>query len=394
MSSTTAVVDAVTTVRLRDRLRANRGLLVIGVVVLVGAVLLAVAQSNRQRGFLDPQAVDPTGSAALATILEEQGVRVVRTTDAATAADELRAAEGTAALLVAPTAVVSERMARTVGQVPRAGAVLVVPDEALLAEFAPWASPDSFRTDDTEIEPGCDWPVATRTGSLPVSGTTYASTRAEIVSCWGGAVLDLSGQGDTTRFTTVIGDPAPLTNDRLDESGNAALALNTLGRSSTLVWWLPSATDPLQFAEDTPVQLGDLIPSWVSWALLQLVVAVLLTIWWRGRRLGRVVMEPLPVVVRATETVEGRARLYRRSSARGRAADALRGATTGRLRARLSLPRGVPLTDVVVAVAARTGRPETEVAALLTPGGDPIDDAGLTRLAQTLDNLENEVRRT
>ena len=160
------------------------------------------------------------------------------------------------------------------------------------------------------------------------------------------------------------------------------------------MWWLPSANDPLQFAEDAPVELSDLIPPWVGWALLQVIVAVLLTVWWRGRRLGRVVIEPLPVVVRATETVEGRARLYRRSSARGRAADALRGSTTGRLRTRLSLPRGVPLTEVVAAVAVRTGRPETEIAALLTPGDDPTDDAGLTRLAQALDNLENEVRRT
>jgi hypothetical protein len=49
---------------------------------------------------------------------------------------------------------------------------------------------------------------------------------------------------------------------------------------------------------------------------------------------------------------------------------------------------------VVAAVAVRTARPETEIAALLTPGDDPTDDAGLTRLAQALDNLENEVRRT
>jgi hypothetical protein len=386
-------IDEVTTPRLRDRLRANRGLLVIGVVVLVGAVLLALAQSSRQRGFLDPAAVDPTGAAALATILEEQGVEVVRTTDATATARELRAADGAATLLVAPTGPVSERMARAVGGEPRAGAVLLAPQDDVLAAYAPWASPDGVRTDDEEIEPGCAWEVASRTGPLPARGTTYATTRGGIVSCWQGGVLD-EPTGAGGGFTTVVGDASAFTNDRLDESGNAALALNTLGRTGTLVWWLPSANDPLQFAEDSPVELTDLIPPWVGWALLQVVVAVLLTVWWRGRRLGRVVVEPLPVVVRATETVEGRARLYRRSSARGRAADALRGATTGRLRARLSLPRGVPLTEVVAAVSARTGRPDTEVAGLLTPGGDPIDDAGLTRLAQALDNLENEVRRT
>jgi hypothetical protein len=387
-------VDEVTTPRLRDRLRANRGLLLVGVLVLLGALLLALAQSNRQRGFLDPAAVDPSGSAALATILEEQGVRVVRVTDASAAARELAAAEGDATLLVVPTALVSERMASTVGAAPRAGTVLLAPDDSVLAAYAPWASPDGVRTDDTEIEPGCAWDIATRTGPLPARGPVYATTRGGILSCWQGGVLDQPAAEGGGAFTTVVGDASAYTNDRLDESGNAALALNTLGRSATLVWWLPSANDPLQFDDDSPVQLTDLIPSWVGWALLQVAVAVLLTVWWRGRRLGRVVVEPLPVVVRATETVEGRARLYRRSSARGRAADALRAATSGRLRTRLALPRGVPLAEIVAAVAARTGRPGTDVAALLTPGGDPIDDAGLTRLAQELDNLENEVRRT
>lgn len=386
-------LDEVTTPRLRDRVRANRGLLLVGMLVLVGALLLALAQSSRQRGFLDPAAVDPTGAAALATILEEQGVRVVRTTDAATAARELRAAGGSAALLVVPTALVSERMAGTVGAVPRDGTVLVAPDDSILAAYAPWASPDGVLDGEQEIEPGCAWDVAARTGPLPVRGTTYSTTRGGITTCWQGSVLDQPAT-DGAGVTTVVGDATALTNDRLDESGNAALALNVLGRSGTLVWWLPSATDPLQFADDSPVGLTDLIPSWVRWALLQVLVAVLLTVWWRGRRLGRVVVEPLPVVVRATETVEGRARLYRRSSARGRAADALRGAATGRLRTRLALPRGVPLAEVVAAVAARTGRPQPDVAALLTPGDDPIDDAGLTRLAQALDNLENEVRRT
>jgi len=136
------------------------------------------------------------------------------------------------------------------------------------------------------------------------------------------------------------------------------------------------------------------VPSWVRWALLQLVLAVAVVIWWRGRRLGRVVVEPLPVVVRATESVEGRARLYRRGHARESAADAMRTASLTRLRARLALPRTASTEVVVAAVSARTARPATEVAALLTPGGNPGDDASLTGLVDALDALENEVRRS
>ena len=48
---------------------------------------------------------------------------------------------------------------------------------------------------------------------------------------------------------------------------------------------------------------------------------------WRGRRFGPLAVEPLPVVVRASEATRGRARLYRRARAYGRATAALRAAS-------------------------------------------------------------------
>ena len=72
---------------------------------------------------------------------------------------------------------------------------------------------------------------------------------------------------------------------------------------------------------------GDLLPDWVGPTVLELFIAVVLVAGWRARRLGPVVEEPLPVVVRAAEVTEGRARLYRRAKARDRAANELRRAT-------------------------------------------------------------------
>ena len=68
--------------------------------------------------------------------------------------------------------------------------------------------------------------------------------------------------------------------------------------------------------------------------------------------------EPLPVVVRAAETVEGRGRLYRRGRARDTAAESLRAVRrSGRL-GRCSACRPAPRRGTVVdAVAARAGRP-------------------------------------
>jgi hypothetical protein len=377
----------------RARLRANRGTIVVAALVLLGALLLAVAQSSRTVGLLDPDATDPQGSHALAALLTAQGVTVVRVTTAQAAADALAQAHDPT-LLVAPTAPLSERMTTTVrGAQSSSYTVLLQPGSDALAAWAPWASQVGYRTSTDEVPAGCDWSVAGSAGPLPQGGATYATNRSDVSSCWGGGVLDTERAG-TSEVVTVVGMVAAFTNAHLADSGNAAMATGTLGRSATLVWWLPSTVDPLQFDAGTEPSIGDLVPSWVTWALVQVALALLVVVWWRGRRLGRVVVEPLPVVVRATEAVEGRARLYRRGHARGRAADSLRAASLGRLRARLALPRTAGVDVVADAVTTRTGRPGPDVVALLTPGTSPTDDAGLSGLADALDALENEVRRS
>jgi len=388
----------VRTPTVRARLRANRGMLVVGALVVLGALLLALAQSSRTVGLLDPDATDPTGSRALSVLLQGQGVTVVRVTTAQAAADAV-AATTDSTLLVAPTAPVSDQMLATVQAVRPTYTVLVMPDDVLLSAYAPWASMSGVRDSTDETPTGCDWYVATRSGALPAVGATFTTGRDDVSSCWGGGVIDTGRGGATgvagaTGVVTLVGMAQGLTNKHLAESGYAAMALGILGRAHTVVWWLPSAADPQQFADASDVSISDLVPSWVRWALLQVVLAMLVVVWWRGRRLGRVVVEPLPVVVRATESVEGRARLYRRGHARGRASEALVEASLARLRARLALPRTTSPDVVVAAVIARTGRPATSVAALLTPGSPPSDDAGLAGLADALDALENEVRHS
>jgi hypothetical protein len=191
------------------------------------------------------------------------------------------------------------------------------------------------------------------------------------------------------RTVTLLGTPEPLTNDHLDEQGNAALALGLLGARPQLVWYLPTPGD-LPASEQR--SLYDLLPDALWWALWQLGIAVLLLALWRARRLGAVVPEPLPVVVRATETVEGRGRLYRRSGARDKAAAALRSATLRRLEPALGLARRSQPQNVADAVAARSGHSSVEVSALLY-GAAPADDSALVRLADHLDAMEKEVRR-
>jgi hypothetical protein len=185
----------------------------------------------------------------------------------------------------------------------------------------------------------------------------------------------------------VLGNADPLTNQHLDEDGNASLVLGLLGGHPRLVWYRPTL-------EAVPggagIPITDLLPDWVIPAAWQLGIAVALAAVWRARRLGPIVSEPLPVVVRAAETTEGRARLYRRGRACDHAAATLRDATLARLRGRLGLPPDAGPDVVSDVVAARTRQQPAEVAAILA-GPAPSDDAALVRLADMLDALEQEV---
>jgi hypothetical protein len=113
---------------------------------------------------------------------------------------------------------------------------------------------------------------------------------------------------------------------------------------------------------------------------------------WRGRRLGPLVAEKLPVVVRSNETMEGRARLYERARAREHALDALRIGTIGRLATVCGLPRRASVDEVIDAVVGLTGRDEVEVTALLLERV-PSSDAELVRLSDDLLALETETTR-
>jgi hypothetical protein len=190
------------------------------------------------------------------------------------------------------------------------------------------------------------------------------------------------------RTVTVLGSGVPLTNAALAHRGNAALTLNLLRGSPRIVWLVPS---PPTISPAGQKSLFQEIPGPAYLVTLQLFVAAGLAALWRTRRLGPLVAEPLPVVVRASETVEGHGRLYRSRRSRGRAATVLRDAARHRITARLALPADADASAVSAAVAAVTGRDPGAVQAILY-GPVPRDDAALVALGQDIDALEGEVR--
>lgn len=372
-----------------QRLQRLRRPALIVVLLVAVAVVLAVARSGTARGYLDPDAATPTGARALRVLLEEQGVAVTRVRTAAEAA--ALATDGRTLLVATPWLLTSAQLEQLAAA--RADVVLVEPTPDLLAAVAPGlqpAEPVAVRPRD----PACPLRAATRAGRAETGGVAFtvpADDGGTAQGCYaqsGRPTVVVLTDSDGRR-TTAIGSGAALTNDRLAREGNAALALNLLGTRAELVWYLPT---PELASAGEGASLVSLLPSWVWLVAVQLGVVVLLLALWRGRRLGPVVAEPLPVVVRAAETTEGRGRLYRRAGARDRAAAALRAACLDRLRLVVGQGRGTDPAAVVTAVAARTGRPAADVAALLY-GAAPADDAALVRLADDLDTLERTVRR-
>lgn len=386
-----APVGTATGPRAGEIWRAARVPVAIAVLLVVLATLLAVARSGGRRGELDPSAVDDTGSRALATLLRDREVTVQRVTTAAAA---LAAAGPDSTVFVPLPERLPSGSLRALAEDADGDLVLVDPDNATLSAVAGGVRKDGA-VGVGRRQPACELPVARAAGSAELGGTAYSVDDPAAQSCYaaGGrpTLVSLAAAG---RTVTVLGTAKPFTNDRLDDDGNAALALGLLGRQPRLVWLLPARGQLAPAPTGESPGLLDLLPDRLLLALGQLALAVALFALWRARRLGPVVAESLPVVVRSAEAVEGRARLYRAAGARAEAAGALRAGVRSRLGDLLGQPPEESPAGLAHEVAGRTGRPAAGVAALLYGADrDVPDDSALVRLADELDALEREVRR-
>ncbi|MFF9686072.1 DUF4350 domain-containing protein [Streptomyces sp. NPDC014623] len=385
-----------------------RGLLPALLALVVAGVALAAVRSGDQHGRLDPRSADPYGSRAVAELLKDRGVSV----EVATTLDEAAGAAGpeTTLLVAAPNMLTARQQHRLhTATADSAGrTVLVAPGDPSVTRLAPGVRPTSHGPV-TARPPRCDLPAARAAGPSDIGGIHYAAAAHDAITCYpddGGFASLLVLPGHRAGDTVLLGSPDMLHNNRLDQQGNASLSLQLLGSRPHLVWYLPSLDDPsaAEGLNGSPDESGGdgargengfigLIPPGWLWGTLQLALAAGLAAIWRARRFGPLVTERLPVAIRASESTEGRARLYRKADARDRVAAALRSA----MRTRISPLLGVSPRDsdspavLLPAVAARLVTPVVELRALLF-GPAPADDAALVLLTDQLDALEREVR--
>lgn len=355
--------------------------LVAAIVVIGTALAFVTGPEWRPKGAHDPESAAPTGTLALARILEEQGVAVELVQSRAAAESALTGGE---TLVIGPSWYLEDGALRDIaGRAART--VLIEPSARDLELFF---GAFEFAGNALEpIPPACELPEAERAGAI-APGRLYPRGDADI-ACYPGTAGGyglLASDLDGTELV-VLDAGTVFANEHLADGGNAALALNLLGAHEDVVWYLPSEADIAP--GNAPDTLGSLTPPWVTPVIILLGATAIAAAVWQGRRFGPLVAEDLPVTVRGSETLEGRARLYQHARDPRHAADLLRRGAAARMARRVGLNRRAPVDDVAAAVAARLGTPPAHVSEILHT--QPATDAELVAFGERLRDLETAI---
>lgn len=368
-------------------------------IVLIGLAAAALngMRTTNQLPF-DPDNPEDGGMQALARVLEQEGVEV-------TVARGLPRLLGTSVtpdttVLVAGTSLIGEDAGQHLAEYAEgAGRVVLLSPESNAGDVLDLPVEGSVFSQSGAAGPDCESRLVTwREGDQ----ITRADRLVEVTSTAETARLcfppspSYNAGGARAGFlvefpaseqrpdTVVAGIAGSLTNEHITEEANAAAGLRLLGAHPRLVWYVPAVSDA---GEAAPQGLVDVLPEAFVPSVVVLGLALLATMIWRGRRLGPVVVEPLPAIIRSVETTQSRSRLYRRAQDRERALAALQLAARRRLATRVGLTARAQPHDMVRAIAEATGRHTDEVHRLLVDSSAP-DDETLVRIAREVRSLE------
>ena len=374
--------------------RRRPWLVILVTLAVLAAVLASIARGFYRDGPLEPDAPTAQGSKAVVQVLEDLDVEVDVDRHTADAADVLH--DGGTVLVTAPSSLSAEQLT-TLADARETGdgrLVLIQPDFVSLSYFTPDIAPSGTIRVPTDVSAGPDCGgLAHGARTLHVPGedglngsSTLYRTSGQAQGCF------RSGEGSLIAAADgilVLGSADLLTNEGVAAADNSALALNALGSTGELTWYVPSPSDPMSTSGQTILSY---LPSWAGPLALWLLTVAVIALLALGRRFGPVVVEPLPVTVRPQELVLGRARMLQQSGSRDVAAASLRSAAATRLADRLGLRRESALDGLLAALAPHVDHSPEQLRALLGP--TPVtSDQDLVRLAQDLDRLEKEIDR-
>ncbi|MDR2997315.1 MAG: DUF4350 domain-containing protein [Microbacterium sp.] len=372
------------TARPRGRWRRWIGWLIV-VLMLIGGTAIAarlVTTPPAVGAMLDPESPGDVGARALAEILRQPGIEVTVVRSSSEVRSHLD--DGATLAMADPLYLTDETVRAMVSDAPRT--VLLSGSARTLRLFH---LGESAADSPGRVTADCEIPEFARVGAI-VPGRMFTPADG-IDGCFAGqdgSAAVLSDDFSSQRISLVDGTVL-FTNDRLAENGNAALGLALLGQTGHVVWYVPSSGDS-DITGETQDSLGSLTPGWVTPAILVLLLAGLAAALWRGRRFGPLVAETLPVTVRASETMHGRARLTAKAADAPHAAEAIREGTVRRLAQRLALGDRTSAHEVADAASDRLRIPRGSLQELLA-GPPPSGDQQLVDLARRLAELEDAV---
>ncbi|MBO1755807.1 DUF4350 domain-containing protein [Allobranchiibius sp. CTAmp26] len=363
------------------------------VLALVALALVAVLTAGSRKQPLDPGSAAPDGARAVAQVLRAQGVSVHVTHTAAGLVQQSAGPDST--VVVTRAGLLGRASLHRIAQTSSSAGslVLIAPTAPVLADLGlPIREVPGARSDPGQLR--CSTPpfdgLRFDGGVAPRSYTSTVGAGCARLDDGGDAIRTLPAVPGLRPAVVVIGSDQFLRNRGVLSADDAAIALRALGSHPRLVW---VAADTAH-ADASATGSGEASPwpRWLGPGTWLVAACVVLLMLWRGRRLGRLVTEPLPVVVPAVETTLSRGQLYRRARDTARTAEVLRIASRHRLARYLGLAPTTPAAELVRETAQATRRDAREVHDVLV--GGPVDDeAQLIRTAQELQNLERQVHR-
>ena len=223
---------------------------------------------------------------------------------------------------------------------------------------------------------------------LEIDGGSRFSTDESDERCFtreddGFVVVRPTGDGQIVS----LGSPTVLVNENLGDEDNAALVTALLApQPGTRVDIVRSPGG--EGVE--PQDLSSLMSVGVRLALIQGFLAFLVYAVFRGRRLGRPLSEPQPVLIAGSELVSAVGNLLQQTRNPGRAAEILRADLRRALTDRLGLPPGATPELIADTAAGRTGIDPERVRYAVTDQPVP-DEAALLAVARLVDEIREEI---
>ena len=268
---------AVVTPTARERFAAARPMIIIVVfsllLVIAASILPAAGYNNAPVGIRNKEG---DGARALAQVLGDHGISV-RDVNAQQAAS---VDENTTLVVIFPSRM-TEEMAKAIETRTNVVYVGLEEDQGSYSVYLQGLRSSRKYSSKTWLTPGCTSDIASRTQHLQASDYVLSGTADGWNLCFSddGRNYAYAERSDSGRFRALIPDSLRLRNRAISEGGNAALAINAIGRTPKVAWYSPTRTDT-----PTGTSTQELLTSpYLMPAFLMVIAACLLAGLARGR---------------------------------------------------------------------------------------------------------------